>query len=198
MKTTHFLSCLLVAAIWLGAAGNAGAAFSVNCGGATNVDTNPMTALGCSVGAAGILVDLNVALEINDLAANPYATDLQIILTHVASATSVAIYLGPGVFGPVSMMDAMFDDAAAATAPGSGNIIGTFLPNESLSAFNGLELSGDWTLEITDISAFPDEGIDLIGWRLTGIHTPEPSSLALVAFGLLGLAILSGRKPACP
>jgi len=193
MRTTQLFSGLVIAACWLGTAGNASAGFSVNCGGATDVDTATVTAIGCSVAETGLIIDLNVALEVDDLAANPYATDLQITLTHVSSATSVSIYLGPGVFGPTSRMDAIFDDSATNPAPGSGDIIGAFFPAGSLSAFNGLEFSGDWMLEILDVSAFPNEGIDLIAWRFTGIYNPEPSTSMLVIFGLLGL-VLFGRR----
>ena len=90
-------------------------------------------------------------------------------------------------------MDATFDDAAAVVAPGSGDIIGLFLPEQSLAAFNGLELSGNWTLEILDISSFPNEGIDLIAWSFNGILNPEPSTSTLLLFGMLGLGMLSRR-----
>ncbi len=152
-----------------------------------------MTAIGCNVAETGIISDLNVALEIDDLAADPYATDLQIVLTYVASGTSVAIYTGTGVFFPRSRMDAIFDDSAAGPAPGSGDILGVVLPAASLASFNGFELSGDWVLEILDISAFPGEGIDLIDWSFSG-STPEPNTSMLLVAGLLGLSLRFRRR----
>jgi hypothetical protein len=193
MRTTQFLSCLVVAVGWLGAAGSASAGFTASCGGATDVDNATVTAIGCSVAASGLITDLNVALEIDDLAANPYATDLQIVLTHVSSGTSVAIYLGTGVFFPQSRMDAIFDDSAAGPVPDAGDILGVVPPSASLATFNGLELSGDWVLEILDISAFPGDGIDLIQWGFSGT-TPEPQTSNLVIAGLLGFALFLGRR----
>jgi hypothetical protein len=193
VRTAQICSCLVTAVAWLALAGNASAAFTASCGGATDVDNATVTAIGCSVAEAGIIIDLNVALEIDDLATDPYATDLQIVLTHVSSSTSVAIYLGTGAFFPLSRMDAMFDDSAAASPPGSGDILGLVLPAAPLAAFNGLELSGDWVLEILDISAFPGDGIDLVDWSFSGTLTPEPNTSMLVIAGLLGFSLLLGH-----
>lgn len=172
------------------------APFDISCGGASDVDTDPATIVLCTSGTAGTITDLNVVLNIDDLSAtDAYATDLQISLIHVATSTSAVIYLGPELFAPTSMMDATFDDSAAGAPPGSGNIVGIFLPQETLAIFNGLELSGDWNLTILD-QAFPGEGIDVIEWRLTGTQVPEPSSALLLALGLFGLTRLSGHKHA--
>lgn len=197
MRTTQILSCLAAAVFWLGAPGTANAGFTASCGGATDVDNATVTAIGCTVADSGIITDLNVALRIDDLVADPYATDLQIVLTHVASGTSVPIYLGTGVFFPQSRMDATFDDSAAGPAPGSGDILGVVLPASSLATFNGLELSGDWLLEILDISAFPGEGIDLIEWSFSGV-TPEPKTSILLIGGLLGFSLIFRRKREMP
>jgi len=192
MRTTQLLSCLLVSLFWLSAASSAHAAFMANCGGANDIDTPTVTAIGCNVVETGLIADLNVALEIDDLAGNPYATDLQLTLTHVASGTTVSLYVGTAAFAPTSRMDAIFDDSAGGPPPASGDILGAVLPVGSLSAFNGLELSGAWVLQVLDISAFPNDGIDLIDWNFTGV-VPEPTTALLLTSGLLGLTLISGR-----
>ncbi|MCP4036940.1 MAG: PEP-CTERM sorting domain-containing protein [bacterium] len=113
---------------------------------------------------------------------------------HIATGTSVNVYLGPQPQNPTSTMDATFDDSAAGAPPSSGDIIGTFLAADLLAAFNGLELSGQWDLEIIDTTGWANEGIDLVEWRLNGTHVPEPGTGLLLATGLVGLAVLSGRK----
>lgn len=195
MKIVRSLSCAVCVIWWLGAAGSSSAApFDVGCPGATDVDTDPATVVTCNIAVTGTITDLNVTLVIDDLAAAQYATDLQIFLVHVATSISVAVFLGSEVINPQSLMDAIFDDSAVAAPPGSGDIIGTYLPAELLSTFNGLELSGAWNLEILDASAYPDEGIDLLEWRLTGSYIPEPGGGLLLALGLFGLVVLSGQK----
>jgi hypothetical protein len=91
-------------------------------------------------------------------------------------------------------MDATFDDGAAALAPTSGNVVGTFLPVDALSAFDGLELSGDWTLSLHDLTFWTDEGLDLVSWGLVGDQVPEPSTALLLAAGLLAVAA-AARRP---
>ncbi len=195
MKLLRILSCAFAAALWLGATGTAVAApFDIDCGSATDVDTDPATVVTCNVAQAGTITDLNILLNIDDTVGNPYATDLDITLIHVATGTSVDVYLGTGVNAPQSIMDATFDDEAAATVPGSGNIIGTFFSAQLLSAFDGLELSGQWDLRITDTTQWTDEGIDLMEWRLEGVVVPEPGLALLLGFVAVALA----RPPRLP
>ncbi|MDP6977216.1 MAG: PEP-CTERM sorting domain-containing protein [Myxococcota bacterium] len=193
---THVVATFtFIALLSIFGSGQAAAApFDFGCGSADDIDTNPATIVGCNVTETGTISDLNVYLNIDDFSAtdDPYATDLQLSLVHVASMTTVRLYVGPEIWNPRSMMDATFDDDTGARVPGSGNIIGTFLAADNLSAFNGLELSGAWKLHVLDDWTFPNEGIDLIDWRLQGTHVPEPGTGVLLA---VGLALLSNRKP---
>ena len=175
--------------------------FNVACGGQADIDTNPATVVGCTVGSLGTITDLTVSLEIDDPAGFPYVSDLEIILTNVSAAISVVLYTGSQGAAPEAYMDATFDDTAGAPAPTSGNVIGTFQPVGSLSAFDGIQLAGDWTLSLQDLSSWPDEGLDLINWGLVGDHVPEPSTELLLAIGLIGIAAAGrprnrrGRSP---
>ncbi|MEO1916015.1 MAG: hypothetical protein ABGW98_19420, partial [Myxococcales bacterium] len=93
-----------------------------------------------------------------------------------------------------SIMNASFDDSAEALPSVLiGDIIGIFLPEETLSAFFGHELSGVWNLSILD-RVFPGEGIDLIDWGMTGNHVPELGSGLLLGFGLFALSRLSNER----
>lgn len=168
--------------------------FDIDCGGQADIDTNPATLVACSAGPVGAITDLTVVLEIDDPAGFPYVSDLEIILIDDSTGISVVLYTGAQPGTPEAFMDATFDDAAAALAPTSGNVIGTYLPVDALSAFDGVELSGGWTLSLQDLTSWTDEGLDLISWRLVGDHLPEPSTALLLAVGLLGIATAGRRR----
>ena len=71
--------------------------FNVACGGQADVDTNPATLVGCTVGTLGTINDLTVSLEIDDPAGFPYVSDLEIILINDATGISVGSVHGvPG------------------------------------------------------------------------------------------------------
>ncbi len=108
-----------------------------------------------SVATSGALIDLDVQLGIT----HTYVGDLMVSLTHDASGTSVVLIDRPGV--PASTygcsgnnIAVVLDDEASdpvedacASDPAIG---GTLIPTNALSAFDGLELSGGWTLNVSD------------------------------------------------
>lgn len=167
--------------------------FDIDCGGQADIDTNPSTLVACIAGPVGPITELTVVLEIDDPAGTPYVSDLEIILIDDSTGTSAVLYTGAQVWNPDSYMDATFDDTAAAPAPTSGDVVGTYLPVDALSAFDTVDLSGDWTLSLQD-TFFPGEGLDLISWRLVGDYLPEPSTALLVSVGLLGIAVAGRRR----
>lgn len=167
--------------------------FDIDCGGQADIDTNPATLAVCSAGPVGAINDLTVVLVIDDPGGTPYVSDLEIILIDDSTGISAILYTGAQVWNPDSYMDATFDDTAGAPAPTSGDVIGTYLPVDALSAFDTAELSGDWTLSLQDTFS-PGEGLDLISWRLVGDYLPEPSTALLVSVGLLGIAVAGRRR----
>lgn len=185
------LAAATISALWI-AQGAAAVPFNLVCPAQNDVDTDPATVVTCISATSGGIQDLNVQLNIDENPGTPYVSDLTITLTHVATGTTVTLYVGDQVFNPAGMMDVTLDDAAAAAVPTTGDAIGTFQPTGLLADFNGLDLAGQWDLTIED-TFFPGEGLDLLSWSLVGQVVPEPGTGVLLAGGLAGLAV-SGRS----
>lgn len=86
--------------------------------------------------------------------------------------------------------ETILDDSASLNiSEGQAPFTGSFIPNESLSLFEGQQANGEWTLEIRD-QAFQDGG-SLLDWELT-IETPEISAAPLIFNNMTPVAISSG------
>jgi len=137
------------------------------------------------VTTTGSIKDLNFSVQSN----GPFSSNIDIYLTH--DGTTVHVFDATTDSG--SMVNATFDDeSAGGFAPKSGNVVGSFKPDNPLSAFDGMELAGTWTATFID-NIVPFDGDDLQKWSISGTATPEPGSLALVALGA-GLLILRRRR----
>jgi len=166
--------------------------FDIAGPGQADVDTDPGTEVDLTAVIAGTILDLNVFVEIT----GGHMEDLDLFLTSPGGTT---VQFRRNFTNPFFHQDpplsATFDDEALAThdsQPSPGPVIGTFQPFQALSAFDGQQLAGLWTLTILDSFA-PDEGNILVGWNITGrVETdqvPEPATLGLLAGGVGWLAV---------
>ena len=147
-----------------------------------------------TVNSHTIISDLNALL--NSLT-HTFDSDLRISLIAPNATTVVLSNLRGG--GSDNFIGTVFDDEAS-TAIGSGSapFTGSFRAEQLLSAFDGMDAFGTWTLRVQDQAAQDSGSIN--SWSLdingTTQNVPEPGSLALVGMGLAGLAIARRRKSA--
>ncbi|MCP4361991.1 MAG: S8 family serine peptidase [Chloroflexi bacterium] len=139
-----------------------------------------------TVNGSGTIDDLNVSVDMP----HAWPGDLSFVLRHQDTGTAVTIIDRPGV--PASTYGCSIDDilatlddeaAAAVENQCAGSppaINGTFIPNNSLSAFDGENGNGTWLLEVTDHYTSGDSG-SLNGWSVeicnSGVvptNTPAP------------------------
>jgi subtilisin-like proprotein convertase family protein len=141
--------------------------------------------------------------------ANGWGGDLYCYLIHNDGIAVLLNRVGRGQDTPsgagnnhltVTLADSAATDVHAAV-PTTGTLSGTFQPDgrnvdpsnsldttprtAKLSAFNGMNANGDWTLFVADVAS--GETMTLNTWSMTIIGVPEPSSAVLfgAAAGLL-------------
>lgn len=153
------------------------------------------------------IIDVTVTVDITGA---PYAYDGDYYAYLEYGSTLVTLMDNPGADqtnpwgSPNNGMDVTFTEAAlqsinSATAPNFGPLSGSYLPQSSLAAFNGvLPVSGYnrlWTLYIADTS--PGGVGQLNSWSLSVTGVPDNgNSLWLLGLsgGLLGLTSLRHRR----
>ncbi|NER36820.1 MAG: hypothetical protein F6J93_23090 [Oscillatoria sp. SIO1A7] len=98
-----------------------------------------------SIADSGTILDLNVQLGISHDRSN----DLDVFLK-APDGTSVKLFASVGGNGNNLQDLTLDDDASHPISAASNPNITTFRPEENLALFNGLSLSGVWTLEVRD------------------------------------------------
>lgn len=129
-----------------------------------------------NIPSGGTISDVNITMNIS----HSWINDLSATLT---SPTGTVVELFSNECSPntsVNNIVATFDDSGVALVCGNNpGISGTVIPSQPLSAFNGADSTGTWTLTVSD--AFNQDGGTLNSWSLA-ICTVEP--LGAESFGL--------------
>lgn len=184
----------LMLSLSLGLAVNANAAVITDITNNTPVaipDPGQATSI-INVAQHGLIQDINIL--INSLT-HPWDADLTLSISH--GATTVVLATEKGGSGGSDYLDTLFDDQAPFYSITDGNVYAPFSyiikPEQLLSAFNGMDIFGDWSFTVSD-SAGGDEG-SINSWSLkaTSTEVPEPTPIALLGLGLLALGIRQAR-----
>lgn len=157
---------------------------------ANNVDAAGGVSVFLDVATTGAITDLNFSIETND-AFSP-ALSLSLISP---LGTNVQVYQSAG--DSTGFFDVTFDDESLnGVSPKGIGLIGNYLPDNALSAFDGEELSGQWELFIIDNTTFNGDGTAVLAWSISGepVNTPEASVLNLLAIGLFAGLLVSRRQ----
>jgi hypothetical protein len=160
---------------------------TVNGPGSSYIDTPWNHDVSLDFTQHGVINSLSVHLDV--LA--PYADDVSFQLLHNGVMTQLYTAHGDTLR---SYFNVTFQDGATA-APWNDSLTGTYSPVNALSAFNGQDVFGSWTLRSYDTIAAGD-GTPLTGWSIAATtgNVPEPASLALMVAAMLGMGAARRRK----
>ncbi len=118
----------------------------------------------------GALVDLNVELDIT----HTYDGDVEVYLIG-PDGTKIDLCVGHGASGQNFIGTILDDQASIPISEGSAPFTGSYIPDESLSTYNDLPITGNWVLHIFD-NAMNDQGT-LHNWCLNMLYSGDPISV---------------------
>jgi len=151
---------------------------------------------------SGAITSMDVSLDIS----HEWVGDVQLSLVNQQTSTSVLLVDRPGhpalgIFGCASsdFLTTLSDshttpveNQCSATPPA---VAGMLAPQNPLSAFNGEDLAGTWTLQAVDTQT-SDAGV-INQWCILPSQVPEPGSALLLVSGILfmcGERHIRGRR----
>lgn len=148
-----------------------------------------------NVGSHITLTDVNV-----NLTSLTHSFDADLLI-QLISPTGTTVTLSANRGGSANnFINTVFDDEASTpVAAGGAPFSGSYRPDGLLSAFDGQDAFGLWTLRVADQAWIDSGSINAWGLSLEGRETgnvPEPASLALVSLALAGAAVARRRKQA--
>jgi uncharacterized delta-60 repeat protein len=123
-------------------------------------------------GASGPITDLNVTLDVS------HTWDDDLIISLVGPTGKTVKLIEHRGLDRDNFTNTVLDDEAAQSIapPASAPFTGSFRPEEPLSAFDGLDPNGVWTLKIQD--TFDTEGGRLNAWSLAISGPAEPGAVS--------------------
>ena len=123
-----------------------------------------------NIPSGGVISDVNITMNVT----HSWINDMTATLIS-PSGTAVRLFARPCVSDDIQNISATFDDSGANVVCGSNpGITGTVKSEQLLSAFNGENSTGNWTLRIFD--RFAGDGGSLNNWSLN-ICTIQPLSI---------------------
>jgi len=149
------------------------ATMSVDVPKAISASGTPTVTSTLNIPTAGTISDLNV---VDLVGSHTWINDLVVTLT---SPQGTAVTLFTRICDSEDNFDVNFDDAAAPGAlpcPPTGG--GTYQPNQVLSAFNGENQQGTWTLTINDMANL--DGGSLTSWGLNICSDVAPTGITTI------------------
>jgi len=168
---------------------------TLNGPSASNVDDLAPTFVNIASSDSGVINDLDLAIKMTGV-----SFDLSVSLTHIETGTDATIWLSDNLNGGHFFTDTntIFDDEAALDFhPNYGSVAApAFRSVDLLSIFDGEQIAGTWQLSIANTGCCAGEGDELVSWSVIANVTevPEPSTLAIFALGIIGLATRRVKK----
>ena len=184
MKIKQLITFTLLVASFLTSTVQAGVIY--NGSPLANVDNATPVTTTFTVLDHGTILDLDLFYTLS----NDWASDVSVTLTH--GATTVLAF--DAFEDTPTAVDVTLDDEAAGPIT-AGNYFGTFQASNLLSAFDGMDVFGDWTIGFYD-DIVAGDATDLTAWGISVETTavPEPSTLAIFGLALFGLSYSARRK----
>jgi autotransporter-associated beta strand protein len=131
----------------------------------------PGTTLVSSVNVSAATGDVVTNIAVNLNIQMDFTSDLAIYLRG-PNGVRVPLSLREGDFINADFTDTTFtDDAGSPISAGTNPYTGLFQPESPLSAFNGIDPNGTWSLEIDD--NFAGDQARLLNWRLDVTSAPK-------------------------